>query len=447
MRDSAFIRWSALVLISLVMFSSYYFYDVYSGIKSALQAATGMSNADYGEMYGAYSFTNSFLLMAFFGGMILDRFGIRKTGIVFISFITLGTFVTGYGSSNLFHEGSFGYRFFSSFLNAYSPALKMMILGRIIFGLGAETFYVIINKIIARWFKGKELALAFGISLAFGRFGTAAAFSLSPRLAGDPPQVTPAAWFGIMLTIVGLLAFIFYLIYDLKLDRQIKETQAEKEFQKFSLADLVKLITNRSFIYITLLCITFYSAVFPFLGFAPDFLHNKFGFSLKSSGDIATILPYGTVLFTPIFGFICDFKGRSASLMILGSIILVLVHFTFAFTSLNPYIPLFLLGVAFSLVPAAMWPSVAKIIDENRLGTAYGLMFTIQNYGLMLFPAFIGKMLDMTNKNVPAGGLLNYTWSIAMLGMLGFAGLFFALMLRKEDKTSGFGLELPNKVK
>lgn len=446
-RDSAFIRWSALVLISLVMFSSYYFYDVYSGIKSALQAATGMSNADYGEMYGAYSFTNSFLLMAFFGGMILDRFGIRKTGIVFISFITLGTFATAYGSSNLFHEGSFGYRFFSSFLNGYSPALKMMILGRIIFGLGAETFYVIINKIIARWFKGKELALAFGISLAFGRFGTAAAFSLSPRLAGDPPQVTPAAWFGIMLTIVGLLAFIFYLIYDLKLDRQIRDTQAEEEFQKFSLADLVKLITNRSFIYITLLCITFYSAVFPFLGFAPDFLHNKFGFSLKSSGDIATILPYGTVLFTPIFGFICDFKGRSASLMILGSIILVLVHFTFAFTSLNPYIPLFLLGVAFSLVPAAMWPSVAKIIDENRLGTAYGLMFTIQNYGLMLFPAFIGKVLDMTNKNVPAGGLLNYTWSIAMLGVLGFAGLFFAFMLRKEDKTSGYGLELPNKAK
>jgi MFS family permease len=447
-RDKAVIRWSALVLISIVMFSSYYFYDIFSGIKAALQAETGITNAEYGQMYGAYSFTNSVLLMTFIGGMILDRWGIRRTGTIFLSFITLGTIFTAYGASAGFHQGSFAFSFFGSFWHSYSPALKMMIFGRLIFGLGAETFYVVINKVIARWFKGKELALAFGISLDFGRFGTMAALFISPLISGELPHsnITPAAWFGVMLAIIAVIAFIVFYFFESRLEKQIRETQAKEVLEKFRWIDLVTLLKNKSFLYISLLCVTFYSAVFPFIAFAPDFLHNKFGFSLQESGMIANILPLGTVFFTPLFALWCDFKGKSASIMILGSFLLLLVHFTFALTSFVPYIPLFFLGVAFSLVPAAMWPSVAKIVEENRLGTAYGIMFTIQNYGLMLFPYIIGKVLDITNRNVKVGNILDYKWAILMLGFLGVAGLIFAYLLRREDKTSGYGLELPNRI-
>jgi len=428
------------------MFSSYYFYDVFSAIKTALQQETGISNAEYGSMYGAYSFTNSFFLMAFLGGIILDRWGIRKTGSVFMGFMIIGTLITAYGSTRGFIQGGFGYDFMNSFLKNYSPSLKLMILGRVIFGLGAETFYVTINKIIAKWFKGKELALAFAINVAFGRFGTAAVLSFSPRIIGNTPPIDPAVWLGWMLMIIGLIAFLVYMIYDLRFDRNQKTKDSDEKTGTFSLSDIIKLLKNKAFLYIVLLCVLFYSAVFPFLGFAPDFLHHKFGFSLKLCGDLTTILPYGTIVFTPIFGWWCDKKGKSASMMILGSLILIIVHLTFSLTSFSPYIPLFCLGIAFSLVPAAMWPSVAKIVAEKRLGTAYGFMFTIQNFGLMLLPILMGNILDFTNKGVAEGQTLNYNYAILMLAILGILGILFAFLLKKEDRKKGYGLELPNKV-
>jgi len=446
LNESALARWAALFLISLVMFATYYFYDVYSGIKSTLQTEIGLSNADYGMMYGAYSFTNSFLLMAFLGGMILDRWGIRKTGIVFISLIVIGTLGTAFGASGYFHSGTVGYGFLGSFLQHYSPALKLMVLGRIIFGLGAETFYVILNKIIAKWFKTKELALAFGINVAFGRFGTAAALILSPRIVAHAAHWTSAGWFGIMLILIALIAFIFYLIIDFRFDRQMSEMKTAGEPDNFSIRDIGLLLTNKSFIFIVLLCVTFYSAVFPFLGFAPDFLMNKFHFTPVFSGKITSLLPFGTVVFTPLFGWWCDVKGKSASIMILGSFLLICVHLIFSLTSLTPYVPLVILGIAFSLVPAAMWPAVAKIVEVRRLGTAYGFMFTIQNYGLMLVPLIMGKVLDATNKNVPAGGTLNYFWTIILLAGFGILGILFAILLKRDDKRMGYGLELPNKI-
>jgi len=384
-------------------------------------------------MYGAYSITNSILLMAFLGGIILDRWGIRKTALTFFSFMVFGAILTAYGASSTFRDGGIGFSLFSSVIKNMSPSLKMMILGRLIFGLGAETFYVCLNKIIAKWFKHKELALAFGINLALGRFGTAAAFSLSPRLASNGSSIDPVAWFSVILMFISLGTLFIYLILDRVYDRRFTATGQTVKGESFSLHDIKLLLTNKSFLYITGLCILFYSAVFPFLGFAPDFLHNKFGFSLERSGDLTTILPYGTVIFTPIFGWFCDNKGKSASVMITGSIMLILVHLTFSLTSLMPYVPLFILGVAFSLVPAAMWPSAAKIVDEKRLGTAYGFMFTVQNYGLMLFPWFIGLTLDATNKNVPAGEPLNYTYAIVGLSGMGVIGLVFALLLKRED--------------
>ncbi|MBE9468565.1 MAG: MFS transporter [Bacteroidetes bacterium] len=445
LNESAVIRWTALILISIVMFSSYYFYDVYSAIKEALQNQAGLSNTEYGSMYGAYSFLNAFG-MAFIGGMLLDKWGIRKTGIIFLSFLLIGTVITAYGSSSLFNSNSFSYGFINSFWKDYTPALKMMVLGRILFGLGAETFYVVINKVIAKWFKGHELALAFSISLALGRFGTAAAFMYSPRLIANSHHFDTAPWFGVMLVLVSFILFFVYLVYDFRFDKSVAGKNIEEdEEEKFHFNDVAKLFKNRSFIYITLLCVTFYSAVFPFLGFAADFLHNKFAFSLKLSGDLTTILPYGTILFTPLFGWFTDHKGKNASVMIWGSLLLILVHLTFAVTSISPYVPLFVLGVAFSLVPAAMWPSVARIVDENSLGTAYGIMFSIQNWGLMLFPYLIGKVLDISNKNVPDGAPLDYTNSILMLAVLGVLGIVFALLLKREDKVSGYGLELPNK--
>jgi MFS family permease len=422
------------------MFASYYFYDVFSAIKSTLQAATGMSNADYGAMYGAYSILNAFG-MAFIGGIILDKWGIRKTGSVFISFLFIGTFITAYGASEWFSGGGPGYGLFGS-----NPSLTMMILGRAIFGLGAETFYVALNKIIAKWFKGHELAFAFAISLAFGRFGTASAMIISPRIVANAQVWDTAAWFGVMLVLVAFIAFMVYLIFDLRFDRSVQQSQSEADAsEEFHLGDVLSLFKNKSFLYISFLCVTFYSAVFPFLGYTPDFLVNKFGFTEKLSGDVTTILPFGTIFFTPLFGWFTDNKGKNASVMVLGSFILILVFLVFTFTSLTPYIPLFFLGVAFSLVPAAMWPSVARIVEANRLGTAYGIMFSIQNWGLMLFPWIIGTILDTTNRNRPEGAPLDYTYAVFMLAFLGVLGILFALLLKREDKTSGFGIELPNK--
>lgn len=448
LKESAVARWSAIFFISILMFASYYFYDIISSIKDTLQTQTGMSNKDYGTMYGAYSFTNAFLLMALFGGMILDKWGIRKTGTIFLSFVIIGTFLTAYGATSTFQNGGLGYAFFSSFLTSFTPELKLMLLGRLLFGLGAETFYVVINKVIAKWFKGKELALAFAVSLALGRFGTAAALILSPILIPDLSigPVDPAVWFGFMLIIIAVIGFAIYLIYDVRFDKRQAEDGVEPEAE-FSPKDLLKLFKNKSFIYITLLCILFYAAVFPFIGFAPDFLHNKFGVSLEMSGKLTSILPFGTIIFTPIFGWWCDNRGKSASLMILGSLLLIIVHLTFSLTMITPYIPLFLLGVAFSLVPAAMWPSVAKIVPDHQLGTAYGFMFTIQNFGMMLVPILMGWTLDINNVGVAEGEPLDYTYTILMLSVLGILGIFFALLLKREDKTSGYGLEISNKVK
>jgi nitrate/nitrite transporter NarK len=349
LNESVLIRWSALLMISLTMFASYYFYDIFSAIKSTLQAEVGLSNADYGAWYGAYSLFNAFG-MALIGGIILDKWGIRRTGIIFISFVFLGTFMTAYGASVTFSSGGPFYGSFSSklFLGNLSPALKMMITGRALFGLGAETFYVVLNKIIAKWFKGHELALAFAVNVSFGRLGTAAVMILSPRIVASAPVWDMAGWLGAMLTLISVICFFAYIFFDVKFDRSVKEVSLESDDSvEFRLRHVLELFKNRSFIYITLLCVTFYSAVFPFLGYTPDFLMNKFGFSEKASGLVTTILPFGTIVFTPIFGWFCDKKGKSASVMILGSFILILVFLTFTFTTLMPYIPLFFLGVAF----------------------------------------------------------------------------------------------------
>lgn len=439
LRDKFWFRWSMLLLVSLLMASNYYFYDALTPIKSYLSQYLGFSSTDYGIVQGFYAFPNTFLLMAILGGVILDRMGIRITGFTFAIFMMIGAWLTFYGASAVFNNGGPGYGLLNSFWPKFSPSVKMMSLGMLFFGLGAETSIVVFNKIIVKWFKGRELALAFAINLAIARFGTALAVMLGPRFAERDWRMP--IWFGVLLLSVTFLTLLIYLVNDYRLDRQIRHTESLLDAtEKFKITDVTGLLKLRSFVFIMLLCITFYAAFFPFLKYAPDFFLNKYGVSTKVSGDITFWLPMGTVVFTPIFGWFVDKKGRAASLMILGSTILIAVHLTFAFSTVNAYLLCGLLGIAFSLVPAAMWPSVARIVDENRLGTAYGIMFSFQNLGLFAIPILAGFVLDATNKGNT--GALDYTWTMILFASLGFLSLFFAFLLKRDDKTSGYGLEL-----
>lgn len=379
--------------------------------------------------------------MAVIGGIILDKFGIRRTGFMFVFFMAIGAFLTAYGASKAYTGGGLGYGFMQSFLPSYSPELKMMLLGRFLFGMGAETSIVVVSKILVKWFKGKDLALAFDLKVGFGRLGTFAALQLSPVLADGGAHLDTAIWLAAILVMTGLLAFMVYMLFDMKLDRQIAHTLPEKSTDKFKFKDVFGLLGNRAYLYIALICVTFYSAVFPFNAFAPDFLLNKFGLSYEASGQIASLLPLGTMIFTPFFGFMIDRYGKAASAMIIGSVVLLMVHLTFTFTSIYPHIPMILLGVAFSLVPAAMWPSMVRLVDEKQIGTAYGLMYSIQNLGLWGVPLLAGKILDKTN---PVNAeTLNYTPTMLLFVLLSFLGLIFALMLKYQDKRKSYGVDLP----
>lgn len=442
LNDRPLFRWGMLLLVSLLMAANYYFYDSLTPIKSILSEYLGFSSTEYGIVQGFYAFPNTFLLMAIFGGVILDRIGIRITGTVFAIFMLLGAWLTFYGTTAVYNNGGPGYGLMSSFLPRFSPAVKMMSLGMLFFGLGAETSIVVFNKIIVKWFRNHEIALAFAVNLSIARFGTALAIMMGPRFAITDWRMP--VWFGALLLTIAFLAFLVYLINDVRLDRQIKDANPLMDnTEKFNITDVTRLLKARSFIFIMLLCVTFYAAFFPFLKYAPDFFFNKYGVSTQTSGDITFWLPMGTVIFTPVFGWLVDKKGRAASLMILGSVILIGVHLTFAFTRANPYVLCILLGIAFSLVPAAMWPSVARIVNENRLGTAYGMMFSFQNLGLFVVPILAGRILDITNKNAGSGSPLDYTYTMILFSGFGLLALFFAFLLKKDDLTSGFGLELP----
>jgi MFS family permease len=388
--------------------------------------------------------------MAVIGGILLDKLGIRFTGIGFTFFMALGSILTFYGASDTFRNGGAGYHFMSSFLTAYSPEFKLMTFGYFLFGLGAETSIVVITTLVVKWFKGKELALALGLNLAFARIGQGMAFYFSSNLS------TPDFWYrpiflSACLLSTAFLLFLVYSIIDYRLDKQIQYNHQTDETEKFRISDILKIVRIPSFIYIALLCVTFYSAFFPFLKYATDMLHNKFELTTAVAGKLTSIPIFFTVLFTPFFGWIADKKGKSATMMIYSSLLLIVAHLTLTFTQIMPIIPMAMLGISFSLIPAAMWPAVSKIIDQNKLGTAYGIMFSVQNFGLWLFPILIGIILDKTNPDVTAkmveDGIAkyNYTYAILMLALIGIVGVIFAFLLKREDKTSGFGLELPNK--
>ncbi len=372
---------------------------------------------------------------------MLDKLGIRRTGFVFVFFMAFGAVLTAYGASDTYRADGFGYSFMQSFLPNYSPELKMMLLGRFFFGLGAETSIVVISKILVKWFKGKDLALAFGLKVGFGRLGTFAALQMSPVIAMGGEQLSTAIWFAAVLVLIGLLAFVVYMLLDLTFDKNAERSNETVKSDPFRIKDIFDILSNKAYLYIALICVTFYAAVFPFMAFAPDFFYHKFGMNYEQSGQIASLLPLGTMLFTPLFGFLIDRKGKAATAMIFGSLVLFIVHMIFTFTSFSPYIPMIFLGIAFSLVPAAMWPSMVKLVKEKEIGTAYGLMYSIQNLGLWGVPILAGIILDKTNPGNPE--TLNYTPTMIMFTVLGLLGLVFALLLKREDKKGGYGIELP----
>jgi len=450
LNDSALARWSILILVSVAMAVNYYFYDALSPLKDVLEKELHWSPTDYGFLMSVYSVPNVFLAMAVIGGIIADKLGIRKTGIGFILSMVIGSFLTWYGATPAFNAGGLGYDALNSFMPSYSPALKMMTIGFFLFGLGAETTCVVVSKAVVKWFYKKETALALALNISIARLGTAMALIVSPRVMA--PDFTRPIFLGFVLMAIGFIAYLVFCFFDAKLDKRAQDLAGvAEEDAPFRFADLGRLLTTPSYVYITLLCVTFYSAVFPFMKYAPSLMSNKYGVDPELAGTIVSILPFGTILFTPLFGWICDWFGKSATLMILGSALLICVHLMFALTPITPYIPMFVLGVAFSLVPAAMWPSVAKIVDQGKLGTAYGLMFSIQNIGLWLFPMLIGWVLDISNPGLAAQAAAgqdvayDYTNPLLMLSALGVAGLFFAFQLKRADRTSGFGLEQPNK--
>ncbi len=448
LKDSATMRWMVLVLASSVMFMNYYFYDAPNTLKPLLQKLLGWSSADYGIFTSAYSVPNVFLLMAVLGGIILDKVGIRKTGFVFTLLMALGGLVTAYGATDIFNNGGFGHGLAS--MLPWSPSLVCMSFGFFLFGLGAETSIVVLSKVVVKWFKGKEMALALGLNLAIGRLGSALAMYLTPKIS--EPAWHVGIWVGAALMVLGFFLYIVYMGFDLKLDRQLNEAMPSDPEDEFRLAHLKALVTDKSVLYITALCVTFYSAIFPFLKYAPDLLMHKFGMDNDMAGEVSSYLIFGTIVLTPLFGWVTDNKGKTATLMYIGSALLIVSHGLFALTTVPPYLPLFTLGVAFSLVPAAMWPAVAKIVGDARLGTAYGFMFSVQNLGLFAFPILIGWVLDASNPGVAeaikAGQKsvhYDYTNPMLVFAALGLAGLVFAFLLKREDKVSGYGLEVPNK--
>ena len=439
--ESPYARWGILVLVGIILSVNYYFYDAFSSLKSLLTQEFAFTNTQYGLFVSFYAVPNTFLLMAVLGGMILDKLGIRRTGFMFVFFMAFGAVLTAYGASDFYRAGGPGYNMMSSIIPSYSPELKMMLVGRFFYGLGAETSIVVVSKILVKWFKGKDLALAFGLKVGFGRLGTFLALRVSPTLAQEGTHLTTAIWFASILVCIGLLAFIIYMLFDLKIDRELKEKGPAGKADKFVIRDIIGIIKNPAYVYILLLCVTFYSAVFPFVAFAPDFFYHKFGISTLESGKISSLLPLGTMFFTPLFGFLVDRKGRSATAMIIGAATLLFVHLIFGLTPLKPHFFMILLGVAFSLVPAAMWPSMVKLVKEKEIGTAYGLMYSVQNLGLWGVPILAGMVLDRTNPGSPA--VLNYTPTMLMFAGLSLLGLVFAVILKRENSKWNYGVELP----
>ena len=457
LRESKSARWFVLVLVSFTMMCMYYLTDAMAPLQQNLQSNLHWSATDYGIFTSGYGWFNVFLLMLVFSGMILDKLGTRFTGVLAIGIMLIGAGIKYWAISGHV-TGTYELTMFSKQILGATPKSAVIAgLGFGVFGVGCEMFGIAANKAVVRWFKGKEMALAIGLNTSTGRIGTALAMFTPLPLYNLTKNVSAPVLLSILLLLLGLLVFIFFTVLDKRLDKEELDAGIASE-EEFKFNDVVEIARNRAFWYIAILCVLFYSAVFPFIKFATNLIVQKFAVTDTFAGYIPALLPFSALLLTPLFGGISDKKGKAASIMIMGSILLVFVHLLFSIPSLNSF-PIaiglvILLGIAFSLVPSAMWPSVAKIIPHSKLGTAYAMIFWVQNIGLMLVPLLIGYVLDKycvigTITKIVDGKeqhLTQYNYMIPMLifACFGFLAIGFAYLLKAEDKKKGYGLEKPN---
>ena len=441
--DSAGARWTALIIVAFTMMMGYFITDVMSPLEVLLetpkaQGGLGWTSSDYGFFAGSYGLINVFLLMLFFGGLILDKMGIRFTGVMASGLMVVGVFIKYIGVSTDFGDTMFtlGFIDFSLPMSAAVASL-----GYAIFGVGCEICGITISKVITKWFTGHELALAMGVQVGLARLGTTAAMAGSlPFAKAFGNQVSASVLLGMVLLIIGFLAFIVYTVMDKKLDASAEAVSRETaEDEGFKLSDLKLIFANPGFWCITLLCLMFYSGVFPFFKFATKLMVDNYGVSEYFAGSLPGAIPVGTIALTPLFGIIYDRIGKGATLMIVGSVILTLVHFIFMLhvlpVSWFAVVMMIVLGIAFSLVPSAMWPSVPKIIPLKYLGSAYAIIFYIQNIGLSLIPMAIGRI----NKADPT-----FVGMETFFTCCGIAAIIIAIVLLAIDKKKGYGLQQAN---
>ena len=393
LNDSRGMRWGALFIVAFTMMAAYYVNDVVAPLKTMLESDLAWTSSDFGFFTGAYSFLNVFFLMLIWGGLILDRFGIRFTGKLSTILMFLGTVLEYYAMTALADA--------DGMIFGYKIGVFVASAGYAIFGVGAEVAGITVTKIIAKWFHGKEMATAMGVQVALARIGSQAGYAVAIPVARAWGLSFPVL-IGLVLLLGGLIAFFAFSVMDKKLDAQIEE-QAEitgdtSEEEKFSIGDVKKILSNPGFWLIALLCVLFYSCVFPFQKFASELMISKYNIDENIAGAFVGLPALGALILTPLFGSYIDKRGKSASIMILGAAMLIMVHFIYAIPSIQYWLIaialMIILGIAFSLVPSAMWPAVAKIFPVNQLGTAYALIFFIQNIGLWGIPTLIGKMRD-----------------------------------------------------
>ena len=444
MNDYPVARWSVLILVALMMFFAYMFVDVMSPLKSLVEGSLGWDSGVFGTYAASEYILNvcGFLIIA---GVILDKLGVRFSGILSAGLMVLGAAIKFVGVSDWFQTTQFA-QWLGSWWVEMPASAKMASLGFMIFGCGCEMEGTNVSKILAKWFKGKEMALAMGLEMAIARLGVFGAMWIAPAISNKfGASIMAPVGFCAALLVIGLINFIIFGIMDRKFDSQLVQaglaTEEKSPEDEFHISDLGAIFKSKMFWSVALLCVLYYSAIFPFQRYATNFIEETLCIPNDEAAHLFSFFPVLAMLLTPLLGMFLDRVGKGASMLMAGACVMIVCHLSFAF--LLPVLPykwfatllIVILGVSFSLVPAALWPSVPKIIDEKILGSAYCLIFWVQNIGLCLVPVLIGNLRQAT------GGYLVPMIVFASFGVLAF---IFSILLKKEDKKKGYGLELPN---
>ncbi len=454
LQESPTRRWTVLFIAAFVMMMGYVFWDIVSPLSTTLKApigegGMGWTASEYGFYAGSYSIFNIFLLMLFWGGLILDKTGIRFTGLLATGMMLAGAAINYYAVQYISPEGyaDLSFTLFGLIPSPVKTQVLVASLGFGMFGVGCDITGITVSKIVTKWFTGHELASAMGIQVAMARMGTAGAISMSPVIANAYGLSAPILA-GAALLLMGFAMFIVYVFMDKRFDRQNRLTPTpnrQQNDEKFTFNDFLKVLRNPGFWLIAFLCVAFYSSLRPFLKFATDLLINKYGVDAVTAGWITSILPYGTIVLTPLFGMLYDRLGRGSLLMLIGCVMVTFCHICLALPILNNVwfasLMMVLYGVSFSLVPSAMWPSVPKIVPLKQLGTAYSMIYFVQNIGLMLTPIFVGNVIG---EHTDSAGHVDFTMPMIIFALLGITAVVIALLLMITDRRKGYGLSQPN---